>query len=213
MSQVVCVCEAIHSEQLFLKGRILYSCGMTFPIQKDSLKDIKELAKKKDIKGLAKNLPTPEEVSQSLKSIWDEAVTQTKTTLSGFTLDVIDGEHEITVLLDVPDTQAKDITVSYSHHLLTVEGQRQGVRDGQGNAVVSEFQRAVKLPYDAPIDTAKINAVLDQGVLTVVLPKTEKKVKNVKVQTAGTVSAAKPTPAAKTTARPATKAKATAKAS
>ncbi len=92
-------------------------------------------------------------------------------------VDVIDREQEIVVRAEVPGLRAQDLDVSLSGNLLTLRGvthheekQEQGeyyyCETSQG-----EFARTLRLP--AEVDAVKAKATYKDGIVELVLPKSE----------------------------------------
>ncbi len=86
-------------------------------------------------------------------------------------IDVSEGEDAITVRVELPGVDPKDIDVSLSGDALTVSGEKREEteerREGYYHAErrFGSFRRTVPLP--APVDEEKIAAEYDKGVLTV----------------------------------------------
>jgi HSP20 family protein len=77
---------------------------------------------------------------------------------------------------DVPGIQDKDLDVSMTGNRLTVSGKREAEKEERGDRRYTyersygSFTRSFSLPDG--VDTSKVNASLEKGVLTVVVPKT-----------------------------------------
>lgn len=86
-------------------------------------------------------------------------------------LDVADGEKEVTVRVELPGVDPKDIDLSVSGNTLTISGQKKECREEKGKGFMrsecryGSFQRTVELP--AGTDPDKISAEYSRGVLTV----------------------------------------------
>lgn len=91
-------------------------------------------------------------------------------------VDVSEGDDAITVRMELPGVDPKDIDVSLSGDALTVSGEKKEEseerREGYYHAErrFGSFRRTVPLP--APVDQEKIAAEYDKGVLTVRVEKT-----------------------------------------
>jgi HSP20 family protein len=106
------------------------------------------------------------------------------------TVDVIDGENEITIKAEVPGIPAKEVDVSISGDILTLSGKKDETKEEKGeNYFISErhfgsFERSIELPEG--VDPEKISAEQNNGVLTVKIPKLKTaKPKHVPVKTGG----------------------------
>jgi len=102
-------------------------------------------------------------------------------------LDVAETKNEIVVKAEVPGLEPKDIDISLSDGLLTIKGEnRQEREEKEENYHLVErsygsFIRSIRLPNEVRSD--KINASYKNGVLKVVLPKSEEaKKKEVKIK-------------------------------
>lgn len=94
--------------------------------------------------------------------------------------DVLETEKDIRVLVDVPGCGPDDVELVLENNVLTVTGERQArweVESERASVHLTErrygrFSRAFVLPRD--VDQDGIEARFENGVLTVVVPKTEK---------------------------------------
>ena len=90
-------------------------------------------------------------------------------------IDVTEDDAAITVTAELPGLSEDDVEVTLNDDLLVIKGEkRQGESCDEDNVYVSErrfgsFQRTLKLPEG--IEEEKIEAHVDKGVLTVVVPK------------------------------------------
>ena len=89
--------------------------------------------------------------------------------------DVYEDDAAVTIKVELPDMDQKDIEIKVEEQTLTVKGERK-----HGEQILKEnfhrieryfgpFQRSFSLPPE--LDTAGINASCDCGVLTIVIPK------------------------------------------
>jgi len=91
-------------------------------------------------------------------------------------VDVVDEEKAYRVTVELPGLSDKDIEVTKDGDLLTIKGEKKEEHEEKEKGYfLSErsygsFQRSLRLPDG--IDDAKIEAKFENGVLTVVLPKT-----------------------------------------
>ena len=102
-------------------------------------------------------------------------------------LDVAETKNEIVVKAEVPGLEPKDIDISLSDGVLTIKGEKkQEKEEKEENYHLVErsygsFFRSIRLPNEVQSD--KINASYKNGVLKVVLPKSEEaKKKEVKIK-------------------------------
>lgn len=92
-------------------------------------------------------------------------------------VDVVDRPDEVVVTVNVPGFGQEDIDLSVSDRTLRIEAQRdEEVETDRGEFVRRErrhtsISRSVRLPAD--VDAGAASATLQNGVLTVTLPKEE----------------------------------------
>lgn len=90
-------------------------------------------------------------------------------------LSVSETAKTVLVTAEVPGIAAEDLDVSIDGNLLTIRGQKREERRSDSETChhlersFGSFMRRVELP--ASVDTGHIEATLDKGVLTLVLPK------------------------------------------
>jgi HSP20 family protein len=93
-------------------------------------------------------------------------------------LDVSETDDEIQVSAEIPGIDPKEFDISVTGNVLTISGEkREESEERKGNVYRAErrfgsFRRSITLPDS--VDTEKVSADYDRGVLTVHLPKTEK---------------------------------------
>ena len=105
----------------------------------------------------------------------------------GLLLDVIDKEDEFVVKAVMPGVKAEDIDIKTVGNTLTIKGEFKAEEHVEEKNYVQRelrygsFSRAVALPGDVEADKAE--AVFEDGVLTLTLPKSqEAKAKTIKVE-------------------------------
>lgn len=101
-------------------------------------------------------------------------------------VDVYEGEHEVTLKVEVPGINEKDIDVRVENDTLTVHGERKIEKEEK-----EENYRRVERQYGAftrtftlptTVDSDNVSASYDKGVLKISLPKkAEAKPKQIKV--------------------------------
>ena len=101
-------------------------------------------------------------------------------------VDVYEDEHNITLKIEVPGIDEKDIDVRIENNTLTVHGERKFEKEEK-----EENYRRVERQYGAftrtftlptTVDTENVSATYDKGVLKIALPKkAEAKPKQIKV--------------------------------
>jgi len=101
-------------------------------------------------------------------------------------VDIYEDEHNITLKLEVPGIDEKDIDVRIENTTLTVRGERKIEKEEKEENFrrverqYGEFTRSFTLP--SSVDLAQVSARYDKGVLRINLPKNaEAKPKQIKV--------------------------------
>ena len=104
-------------------------------------------------------------------------------------VDMYETKNEVVVSAELPGVSEKDIRISVTGDLLTIQGERQGnskVEDGghyRRERWFGKFERTLSLPV--PVETNQVKATYRDGVLTVKLPKVEEiKPKEIKIEAA-----------------------------
>lgn len=93
-------------------------------------------------------------------------------------LDVAETDKAVTVTADLPGLEEKDIELSLNENVLSLKGEKKAESEEEGKnfyrkeRTYGAFYREVELP--AEIDAARVEATFKNGVLTVMLPKSEK---------------------------------------
>ncbi len=92
-------------------------------------------------------------------------------------IDVAETESELVVDVEIPGMDPKDIDVSLSEGILFIKGEKKPEAEEKEEAYhllernYGSFTRSIRLPVEVRSD--KISASYKNGVLTVVLPKSE----------------------------------------
>jgi len=101
-------------------------------------------------------------------------------------VDVYEDEHKVTLKIEVPGIDEKDIDVRVENNVLTVSGERKIEKDEKEENYRrverqhGSFTRTFTLPQT--VDTENVSADYDKGVLKISLPKkAEAKPKQIKV--------------------------------
>ena len=94
-------------------------------------------------------------------------------------LDIVENANDYVVSVDLPGVKPEDVKVEMEDGRLTISGQRETVSEEKSKTLHrvertrGTFQRMVSLPRE--IDTDKIDARYEHGVLHVTLPKSAEK--------------------------------------
>ncbi len=104
-------------------------------------------------------------------------------------VDMYETRNEVVVSAELPGISEKDIHLSITGDLLTIQGERREsdeVKDGshyRRERWFGKFERTLALPM--PVETGQVKATYRDGVLTVKLPKVEEiKPKEIKIDVA-----------------------------
>ncbi len=90
-------------------------------------------------------------------------------------MDVVDGDKEVVLSVELPGVDEKDIDISVSGHSVSVSGEKKSESEVKnGNLYRSErsygsFHRSVALPFN--IDASQVTAKNVNGVLKITVPK------------------------------------------
>jgi len=105
-------------------------------------------------------------------------------------VDVYEDEHNVTLKIEVPGIEEKDIDVRIENNVLTVHGERKFEKEEKEENYrrverqYGSFTRTFTLPNT--VDSEKVSADYDKGVLKIALPKkAEAKPKQIKVNVGG----------------------------
>jgi HSP20 family protein len=103
-------------------------------------------------------------------------------------VDIYETENEIVMVAEVPGVDEKDVDVEVKDNLLTIKGERRmekSVKEESYHRVeraYGGFTRSFTLPQ--AVDSEKITATYNRGVLEIRLPKPEKaKTHQIKIET------------------------------
>lgn len=101
-------------------------------------------------------------------------------------VDIIDGEKDITVIMDLPAIDPEDVTVTVLEDTLTIEGERKQESEYKdrdyyrSERMHGSFSRTISLP--GSVVGEKASASYKNGVLKVTLPKSRKELaKEIKI--------------------------------
>lgn len=94
------------------------------------------------------------------------------------TLDVYEDKDKLTVKAELPGLKKEDISVSLDQNTLTISGERKHEEEHKerdtyrSERYFGRFQRSVTLSHE--VDAGKVQANYKDGVLTIMLPKSDK---------------------------------------
>lgn len=104
-----------------------------------------------------------------------------KTDLSKFSpkIDIEDHDNELRVTADLPGIKKEDVQLSLTDDALVIKGERKSEhREGNGKSGRRYVERSYGMferiiPLSAEVESDKVDATFKDGVLTVVLPKSQ----------------------------------------
>ena len=97
-------------------------------------------------------------------------------------MDVSETDKEFKVSAELPGMDEKDIEVSVSNEVLNIRGEKKAEKEEKKpnyycmERSFGKFQRSIPLPIE--VDKDQVKATFKKGVLNIVLPKSEKAVKD-----------------------------------
>src|SRR5580704_12406399 len=131
-------------------------------------------------------------INRAFRESYREGGRDESLTASSFApaVDVYEDEHNVTLKIEVPGVDEKDINVNLENNTLTVHGERKIEKEEKEENYrrverqYGSFTRTFNLPQT--VDTEAVSATYDKGVLSIALPKkAEAKPKQIKVSVGG----------------------------
>jgi HSP20 family protein len=99
-------------------------------------------------------------------------------------VDITENEKEIKLSAELPGMDEKDIDVSLQNNTLTIKGEKKEEKEDKGKDCYKmersygSFSRSIPVPVE--VETDKVEAKFNKGVLSITLPKTAKAVAETK---------------------------------
>ena len=100
---------------------------------------------------------------------------------TGPLIDVVEGDDEVLVLVDVPGVRKQDLELNVTGSLLSIKGDKKQADEGKGRKIVrretwaGSFSRTLSLPDT--VNPEKVEALLKEGILRVRIAKREEALK------------------------------------
>lgn len=115
------------------------------------------------------------QVQQKREAHKEESTAPTRSFLPS--ADIFETEHALTVVLEMPGVSKDNVDINIENGLLTIEagidfGKYDGLRPVYSEYNIGPYRRSFRLPNQ--IDQDKISAEMEDGVISLTLPKTEK---------------------------------------
>lgn len=92
-------------------------------------------------------------------------------------MDISENENEFVAVAEIPGVKKEDVKITLEKNVLTVQGQRKPYEIPQDARILlnemrmQDFTRSIRIPSE--IDASNISAELENGVLMIVLPKSQ----------------------------------------
>ncbi len=100
-------------------------------------------------------------------------------------IDISEDKENIHLLAEIPSVKKENIKITLQDNILTIEGEKKKESEEKGKnffrteRVFGSFKRSFTLPSE--VDSEKVNAKFENGMLAVEIKKLEKKAKTEKV--------------------------------
>ena len=113
---------------------------------------------------------------------WDENYTSELT----FPIDVVADNDAFTIKALLPGIDADGLDIQIVNEIVTISGELKNARDEEASYLLAEipsgkFHRVITLPV--PLNATEVEASLENGILTLVVPKAEEaKPRTIKVK-------------------------------
>ncbi len=118
----------------------------------------------------------PHSFNTLLDSFFEESKIRTNTVNFMPQADIVERDKQYELRMSLPGIKKEDVKISLDGELLTVEGERKSDSSEEGVKLLKreisygKFSRSFTLDR---IDSAKIEAAFENGILTITLPKLE----------------------------------------
>jgi len=92
-------------------------------------------------------------------------------------LDVIEQDNELVVYAELPGVKKEDVKITFEKNVLTISTEPKPVEESEkakyllNEIRTSGFNRSIK--FGVEVDSEKISAEMNNGILAITLPKTE----------------------------------------
>lgn len=92
-------------------------------------------------------------------------------------VDIAEKDNETIIIAELPGAKKEDVKIMFENNVLSISGERkpyeipENARVILNEACIRNFSRSIEFGYD--VDVNKISAEMDNGVLRIVLPKSD----------------------------------------
>ena len=140
-----------------------------------------ELGKERNMPGFMKPWEPFREVSlrDAMDRLLEDSVVTPARSVGMPKIDVKETKDSVIVKAELPGVAEEDVTVEVSDGVLTVSGEKKGEKEEEREgyyykeSFAGTFSRSISLPTE--VKAEKTNAEMDNGVLTITVPKAEAK--------------------------------------
>lgn len=131
-------------------------------------------------------VPSPtmkKEADPFFRDLWTGLVSELAWT--NMNMDVIETDTEYQIHADLPGVLEEDVDINIENDILTLKAERKQKHNQSKDTEhrlerkYGPVQRSIKLPRD--VDQTQVNASMEHGVLTIVIPKAENSHRCVKI--------------------------------
>jgi HSP20 family protein len=104
-------------------------------------------------------------------------------------INISEDDREIRITAEMPGMRPEDVQVTVHDDMLTIRGEQERERETDRRnyhlveRVVGVFQRTVRLPF--PVDPGQVQARVNNGVLTLTIPKNDPKRSSQRIEVRG----------------------------
>ncbi len=131
--------------------------------------------------------PYPSRIRRAARWNYDDEIQKSKETEVFFPVDVVSEQNEFVLTALLPGVKNEDLDIQIVNETVSIQGQVADHRDPKASYLLQErptgrFSRVLTLP--AELDASKAEASLEDGILTLRIPKAEAaRPKTIKVNT------------------------------
>ena len=115
--------------------------------------------------------------SMSRSSLWDQMLNNDYMPAFRASVDVASDNKQYTITLEAPGLEQKDVSIELKDQVLAIKGHKQQEQEESDKHYYrierryGAFERVLAVPDDADINL--INATMDKGLLTIIIPRKE----------------------------------------
>jgi len=117
------------------------------------------------------------EINRAFDEAWRGRTPTPATGLYWPAVDVTENKNEFKLVAELPGMKREDVKISLTENVLTLRGEKRARKEEENESwhqverTYGSFERSFQLT--CPVDASKVKARFEDGVLTVLLPKSE----------------------------------------